>query len=132
MIYNPLNGNLSVIGDGLQISMLEIVSRDALFVGTVTPGLIQPPFDVAVPSKLIILRTDGIGSVDFGNILEPGLPLSLLTTSLDVRGFVLPSGEIGNVSFRLSTIPEPSSALLMNSAVLAAIVLRRRSEVSDA
>ncbi|MCA9167395.1 MAG: PEP-CTERM sorting domain-containing protein, partial [Planctomycetales bacterium] len=95
------------------------------FTGSPPDGLVQPPFDVFTPTKYFLLKTDGIGDTDLGNVLPAGLSRDALGADLTVQGSLKPSGGLGIVSLYL--VPEPSSVLLLEFGLLGMLGLRRQS-----
>ena len=72
LTYDPADGHLSVGGNGLNISTLEMTSAGAKFIpGGIPAGTISPPFDVATAAKIFKLSTGGFPSLDLG-LAYPG------------------------------------------------------------
>ena len=102
------------------------ITTSGLALGQPDPGLILPPFDVATPNKLFVLRTDGISIVNFGTVLPPGLSVDELQNELNIIGSLATGGGLGDVRVRLSFIPEPTTSVLLVTALCPLVMLRRR------
>jgi hypothetical protein len=79
--------------------------------------------------KFFKLVTEGVGAVDVGAILPPGLSADALAAELQVDGSIKPAGKLtaapGGGPF-LYVVPEPSSVALVCCGLLGLLGLRRK------
>jgi hypothetical protein len=86
-VYDPHDGNITVFGDGLTLTTLEIFSTQSLFAPQhVNDGVLSSPFDVFTPAKFFHLNTSGFESLDIGPVLPPGLSFDSLRNDLVFSG----------------------------------------------
>ena len=128
LTYDPSDGNLSVNGNGVRLTTLEIKSASEAFIpANANDGVFNPPFDVASPAKLFTLKTEGFATLDFGSVLPPSLTVSSLLADLSVSGSILPSGTLSDApgGGPYIGIPEPQAAALMLLGLLGFSFRRR-------
>ena len=121
LVYDPTDGNLRLHAAGQHVTTLEVMSHSAVFTG-VQPSQVQPPFDVYLPGKFFLLKTDGMGDEDFGRAIIPGLTGDALAADLSVDGSIMPEGALPAMT--LVVVPEPASLCL--PALAATLLLMRR------
>ena len=130
LTYDPADGHLSVGGNGLNISTLEMTSAGAKFIpGGIPAGTISPPFDVATAAKIFKLSTGGFPSLDLGLAYPGAMSGDDLIADLKVDGSKLPSGNLaqgGGCGPYLYVVPEPSSLALIFCGLLGMLKIRRK------
>ncbi|MCA9171498.1 MAG: hypothetical protein KDB23_27710, partial [Planctomycetales bacterium] len=104
-VYDPTTGRLSVISE-IPITTLEIQSQTGVFDASSLAGQILPPFDVATPNKVFVLKTAGF--YDFYVDLPVDLTEEFLRGDLSIQGSVLPGGGLGNWDFVVLETVEPT------------------------
>lgn len=134
ILYDPSNGNLSVNSPARSVTTFEVISDSGLFIPkNISPGVLNPPFDVISPSKLFKLCA-GAGAyndINFGNILPARLGCDSLISELTIRGSLTPD-DSGNNALDASgldvcfAIPEPSGILLLSLGFLTLLGFARR------
>lgn len=128
--YDPLDGNLSVNGNGVNMTTIELKSAGEMFrPENVNDGIISPPFDVATNAKLFTLKTAGFGSLDFGAVYPTDMTGEMVMADMAVAGSILPSGGLSDAAGAgpyLYVVPEPASAGLILCGLLGLIGLRRK------
>lgn len=107
LLYNPATGGLLLDANSRLITTFQLVSAGGYLTGT-RPDIADGSFDVYKPQKFFILKPDGIGDTDFGNVLNAGLALDLLAQDITVTGsFKSPAGPLSAAFI----IPEPTTLL---------------------
>jgi hypothetical protein len=128
--YDPQDGNLSLDGNGVQITTFELILANSLFIWSE----LQPPpdgcfsrgpFDVFIPNKLFMLNTAGVSSCVIGKVLPAELSAAFLLEELSVDGSIKPSGKLpaapGGGPF-LYVVPEPCSSTALSFGLLLLLV----------
>jgi hypothetical protein len=135
LIYNPNTGNVFLDAAGQQISTLEIISPSGYLTG-IHPDCLPVPIMThcgeELPWKLFLLRTQGMGDRDLGEVFTPGLPLHVLAAELEVNGSVLPSGSVNSAPWGpvdLGIVPEPSGMVFLGGGLLGLLRLRRNPPI---
>jgi hypothetical protein len=89
------------------------------------------PFDVCTTTKVFKLATEGFDTVDFGQILPPGLSGEYLLADLTVDGASKGGGfntGIGRYLVHPEFVPEPVSGTMLGlGMILLSATLRGRS-----
>ena len=122
LIYDPMDGNLSLDAAGRKITTLEILSDGAVFLG-IKPEVLTESFDVYQPKKLFKMDAKGFGDLDFGPAVLKDLPGPVLARDLTVEGSFHPEGDLGVVDLML--VPEPSGCFLAATLGVGFSVMRR-------
>ena len=120
ILYNPINGNLSLESPARTIAVFEATSAGNLFIpGNIAPGVLTSPFDRITPGLLFKL-SPGAGayhSIDFGNILTRNITLNVIFADLSINGSLTPDGsgnnglDAGGLGFVMS-FPDDDDGLL--------------------
>jgi hypothetical protein len=125
--YDPSTGNIGFNGNGTLVTSFELKSASSQLIPSgVNPGVISGPFDVLTPAKFFKLVTEGVGSVDIGPILPPGLTCDALLADLSIAGSIKPAGNLHDAPGGVFLCPEPSSAVLGGCGLLCLLGLPRK------
>jgi len=128
--YDPMDGNLSVNGNGVNITTIELKSAGEMFLAdNVNDDIFVGAFDVATSAKLFTLKTAGFGSLDFGAVYPVGMSADSVIADIASAGSILPSGSLTDATGGgpyLYVVPEPASAGLILFGLLGLVGLRRK------
>ena len=113
IIYDAHDGHLAVDAGGHAITTLEIISTAGILTGVKPIAIIAPPFDVFDRNKLFILKTAGIGDIDFGLAASPGLSEAEVLQDLSINGSILPNGTLPGGVDLIYVAPLTSGDLLI-------------------
>ncbi len=116
-MYDVSTGELAVDAPaGVELTSVNIDSAAGIFTGQPAQNL-GGSFDNDVDTN-IFKATFGssFGSISFGRVAATGLEEQFLLNDLTVVGSLAGGGDLGDVD--LIYVPEPSSALLVASALL--------------
>jgi len=124
VVYVRSTGEIALDAADKELTGIQILSAAEVFDGPGPPlnldGLLDVnPIDDNRPDK-IAKAVFGMtfGAISFGNVARPGLSESLLLADLTVTGTLFPSGRFGPDGVDLVFVPEPSSRVLLFSALL--------------
>ncbi len=108
---------------GTELTSVNIDSASGIFTGDAAQNL-GGSFDNDSDNN-IFKATFGssFGSLSFGNVAQTGLSEDFVADDLTVVGSLAGGGDLGNVD--LIYVPEPTTLLLLGSALLAILVRRR-------
>jgi hypothetical protein len=127
-VYDPADGNITVYGDGLKLTTLEILSQQSLFrPESAHAGVLSSPFDVFTSSKFFHLHTSGFESLEIGPVLPPGLSFDELRNDLVFSGSIHPAGLLPGID---ALVPEPAGWLLAVAALPLLTRWRRAAKVT--
>jgi hypothetical protein len=139
LTYDPADGNLSVDGNGVLISVLELKSPNSIFEPAgmlyMPEGCFNFAGDVQTRLKLFFLHTEGVANCELGDVLPTDLTAEFLLAELEVDGSIKPSGMLTSAPGGgpyLYVVPEPGGTAALGCALLALCcwrVTRTRSRV---
>ncbi|MCP4190406.1 MAG: PEP-CTERM sorting domain-containing protein [Planctomycetaceae bacterium] len=128
IIYSVETGNLAVQATGgTSLTTIQLDSQTGLFNGNCV-GLFGP-FDVCSSDKVFTINTDGFETIDFGNVLESGLPWEELEADLLANGSSSGGGfDVGSGPFLVHAgVPEPSGLIGLITGIGLLFAWRRKS-----
>ena len=128
IIYSVETGNLAVEATGgTSLTTIQIDSQSGLFNGNCVG--FYGPFDVFSSDKVFTINTDGFETLDFGDVLETGLPWEELEADLLVNGSSSGGGfDVGTGPFLVHAgVPEPSGLFGLLTGIGLLLAWRRKS-----
>ena len=125
LIYDASTGELAVDSPrGTELTSINVTSTNRMFIGS-KPVVLDGAFDNFSADNLFKATFGGsFGAISFGNILPIGVSESALAEDLSAVGSLAGGGDLGDVD--LVYIPEPTSTLLVASAMIGLCILRNR------
>ena len=126
LVYNPGTGDLSVDPpQGSELTSINITSASNKFIGD-KPAALDGAFDNFAADNVFKATFGGsFGAISFGRVLPAGLSEADVTADLSAVGSLAGGGDLGAVD--LVYIPEPSAFISSCLALLALILVQRRS-----